>query len=59
MDWRIPEKLKKGVSYARFSITLRSINGNVKEVGSLRPENGCYSALGGFLDRWRINRRDI
>jgi hypothetical protein len=22
MDWRIPEKLKKGVSYARFSTTL-------------------------------------
>jgi len=30
MDWRIPEKLKKGVSYARFSTTLRSMNGNVK-----------------------------
>jgi hypothetical protein len=30
MDWRIPEKLKKGVSYARFSTTLRSMNGDVK-----------------------------
>jgi transposase InsO family protein len=32
MDWRIPEKLKKGVSYARFSIILRSRNGNVKRL---------------------------
>ena len=30
MDWRIPEKLKKGVSYARFLITLHSMNANVK-----------------------------
>jgi len=30
MDWRIPEKLKKRVSYARFLVTLRSMNGNVK-----------------------------
>ena len=30
MDWRIPEKLKKGVSYARFLIALRSMNDNVK-----------------------------
>jgi hypothetical protein len=30
MDWRIPEKLKKGVSYARFLISLRSMNSNVK-----------------------------
>jgi hypothetical protein len=32
MDWRIPEKLKKGVSYARFSVTLRSMNCNVNVV---------------------------
>ena len=30
MDWRIPEKLKKGVSYTQFSIILGSMNGNVK-----------------------------
>ncbi len=30
MDWRIPEKLKKGVSYSQFSIILGSMNGNVK-----------------------------
>jgi hypothetical protein len=44
MDWRIPEKLKKGVSYARFSITLRSMNGNVKVS---RPESRLARALAG------------
>jgi hypothetical protein len=30
VDWRIPGKLKKRVSYARFLVTIRSINDSVK-----------------------------
>ena len=34
MDWRIPEKLKKGVSYTQFLIIVGSMNRNVKKVYS-------------------------
>jgi hypothetical protein len=36
MDWRIPEKLKKRVSYSRFTRTLRSMTCDVKKGCSYR-----------------------
>ena len=53
MDWRIPEKLKKGVSYARFLITLRSITGNVK--GSAGRTGNAQSRMGALDHSPEIN----
>jgi hypothetical protein len=30
MDWSVPEKLKKGVSYARFPVIIYELDGLVK-----------------------------